>query len=290
MSYHIIDVRLGSAVANDATTTLSYPAGTDAGTFKGAVGHKMMLGSVLLLSPADFTLTFGASDITLTNKYGAGWVAGERIYLELQVAGSAAIEGIKRSIAASAVYINIGAPKAAAAAGVAAAQAVAAAGNLNLTSGTVTFDVPRGVQAVSTAVGDTTQTLTFTGTDEYGAVMVERITLNGTTAVFGKKAFKTVTKVAASAATAGNVSAGSSDVLGLPLFLQDSDFVLKEIQDDAVAAAGIFAAGDQSEPAATTGDVRGTYDPSAACNGAITFRLVAIATDPTYKGLGQYAG
>jgi hypothetical protein len=36
--------------------------------------------------------------------------------------------------------------------------------------------------------------------------------------------------------------------------------------------------------------VRGTYDPDSACNGTKTFTLLVALTDPTYKGVAQYAG
>ena len=59
-----------------------------------------------------------------------------------------------------------------------------------------TLDVPRNIVVDSGGVD--TAVLTFTGTDEYGNTVVESITLNGTTAVAGKKAFKTVTGVSSS--------------------------------------------------------------------------------------------
>ena len=100
--------------------------------------------------------------------------------------------------------------------GIAAAQAVGGAGDLTLngalaSGGVATLDVPRHVSVVSADVGDTTQTATVTGTDRYGNAISEVLTLNGTTTVKGSKNFKTITQVAMSAATVGNVSAGSAD-------------------------------------------------------------------------------
>jgi hypothetical protein len=79
-------------------------------------------------------------------------------------------------------------------------------------------------------------------------------------------------------------------VLGLPFFLQDSDFTLKEIEHNAPAVAGTFVNGDETKPTATTGDVRGPYDPSSLCDGLKVFRLLVAVTDPTYLGLSQFAG
>lgn len=287
MSYKIVETILGAAVANAATFNASYPSGTDAGTFKGAVGHKMMVGNVLLQSPADFTLSFGASNITVTNAYGSTWAAGSRIWLELQTPGANAdVPGVKRSSYAAVVNVNLGAPDTADADGVCTSQAGTGALTINgalASGGVATFDVPRNVVAGWTNAA----VLTVTGTDEYGQEVVES-SASGTS-MAGKKAFKTITGVSSSAAVTG-CTVGTGDVLGLPFFLQEEAMVLKEIQDDAAATAGTLLAGVTTEATATTGDVRGTYDPNAACDGSKVFRLLVAVTDPTYKGVAQYGG
>lgn len=53
---------------------------------------------------------------------------------------------------------------------------------------------------------------------------------------------------------------------------------------------GTFVAGVQTTPTATTGDVRGTYDPVAACDGALAFGFLVNLPDPDYKGVAHYAG
>jgi len=168
---------------------------------------------------------------------------------------------------------------------VAAAQAVAGAANLTLngtlaTAGLVTFGVPRAVQIVSTNAGDTTQTATFTGKDYYGVAMTETVTFNGTTPVFGKKAFKTISAVAISAAMTGNASAGDSDVLGLPI-RTDSRGYLQTFWDTAFVTTGTYAAAVTTSPAtATTGDVRGTFLPPSASNGTRQLIAYITATNP----------
>jgi len=118
---------------------------------------------------------------------------------------------------------------AAAATAVCAAQAVAGAGNLTINgtqasagvaslTGAVTAGqtVGRRVVGVSANAGDTTQTLTVTGTDRNGNVITDTIKLNGTTPVATSLDFLTVTKVAASAATAGNISVGTNNTASTP--------------------------------------------------------------------------
>lgn len=175
--------------------------------------------------------------------------------------------------------------------GIAAAQAVAGAGNLTLngalaSGGTVTLDVPRAVEIDSSDAGDTTQTATVYGTDAYGQPMTETIAFNGTTAVSGQKAFKKVTRVAISAATAGNVTCGTTDILGLPYRCDVRGYV-QTSWNGAFVTTGTFAGADATSPAtATTNDVRGTFTPPDAADGSK--RLVAwlyIEDPDTQTGL-----
>lgn len=99
--------------------------------------------------------------------------------------------------------------------GYAAAQQPAAAGALLLNGALVTngvgqADVARRVVAASANAGDTTQTITVTGTDRYSNSISEALLLNGTTPVFTTQDFLTVTKATISAATAGNVTLGTN--------------------------------------------------------------------------------
>ena len=166
-------------------------------------------------------------------------------------------------------------PETASATAVCAAQAVAGAGNATIdgasaSGGVAILDVARAVNVDSTDSGDTTQTVTVTGTDYWNQVQTEEIALNGTTAVAGKKAFKTITQVAVDGAMTGNLTVGSTDVIGLPYRVTDAGYILRSGWAGALADdAGTFVAADTTSPAtATTGDVRGTYTPSSAANGS----------------------
>lgn len=181
-------------------------------------------------------------------------------------------------------------PIALSATAVAAAQAVAAAGNLTINgasaaSGVATFAVARAVSIVSTGAGDTTQVATVTGTDVYGLPLSEAITFNGTTTVNGKKAFLTVTRVAISAALAGNASVGSTDIFGLPIRANSRNYV-QTAWNGAFVTTGTFTAADATTATTTTGDVRGTYLVPDASNGTKRLTLwVFVADDDTQTGL-----
>jgi hypothetical protein len=189
--------------------------------------------------------------------------------------------------------------------GLAAAQAVAGAGNLTLTAGTgittttdlsgvtrLVLDCARCVDVVSANAGDTTQTATVYGYDIYGQAMSQVVTLNGTTRVPTTKAFKQVYRIAISAATAGNISAGTTDTIGLPYRLTDLGYVTNVMFNQTaitINSTNIKVA-DQTSPATTaTNDVRGTVAVSTSDG---TKRLVmgillpALAAGPAATRVG----
>lgn len=191
--------------------------------------------------------------------------------------------------------------------GLATAQAVGAAGNLTLTAGTgvttsvdaqgttrYVLDTPRCITIDSSDVGDTTQTATVYGYDYLGQAMTETIAFDGTTEVSGTKAFKSVTRIAISAALTGNANAGFNDKLGLPVRVTDAGYIVSAKWAGALADdAGTFAAADTTSPAtATTDDVRGTYIPSSAANGSrrlvMCIAVPAIGCGPNATRVGAY--
>lgn len=205
------------------------------------------------------------------------------------------------------VYIWDVVPLTLQAAGLATAQAVGAAGNLTLTAGTgvtastdaygtirYTLDCPRCVTLVSANAGDTTQTATVYGYDYMGAPMTAAVTLNGATTVVTTKAFRSVTRIAISAATAGNISAGFNDRLGIPVRVTDVGYVTSVKWNATLAQdAGTFVAAVTTDPATvSTGDVRGLYTPSSAANGTrrlvMTIALPAIAVGPQATRAGAF--
>lgn len=57
-----------------------------------------------------------------------------------------------------------------------------------------------------------------------------------------------------------------------------------------IAFTGTIVAADDGLQSATSGDVRGTYTPPVACDGATSFGLWIASLDPTRKGVDQYDG
>lgn len=196
------------------------------------------------------------------------------------------------------ILLPLGAPIASDVDGVCAAQAIAGAVDALIngalaTGGVATFDVPRAVQVDSSNAGDTTQTVTITGTDYWGATVVETIALNGTTDVLGLKAFATVTRVQVSAALAGNLTVGTTGKLGLRYAPVRGGFVRGRLGEDT-ADAGTYAPPIRVTATATTGDVRGTYLPAGALNGTNVYSVViAVQNGPNDSdafGVPQFGG
>lgn len=296
--FDTVQVTLSAATGLGGSFTVPYPTARSADDYLGSGKHEIHTQSyrALFAEAGDFTLTFGASNITVTITTGVSMAPGTVVYLHIDRAERNASKGESIDMADEGrmtllqpVRINLGAPLAAVANAVCLSQALntGADGVINggqAANGVATFATPRNVVAAWTG----TAVITITGTDEYGNTIVES-SASGTS-LTGKKAFKTVTRVRVSA----NVTAltvGTGVVLGLPMFLPDVPDVIREAVNGAVPGTGAtIVAGDQTAATATTGDVRGTYSPNSAPNGTNVYEITALLRDPSYKGRAQFAG
>lgn len=77
----VTQVTLASAVADDATFTVSYPAGITQANLLGSTGGEMVVNgdAAYEQGASGFTAVFGASNITVTNTTGASLPAGSVI-------------------------------------------------------------------------------------------------------------------------------------------------------------------------------------------------------------------
>jgi hypothetical protein len=246
MSFKTSETTIGTAVADNGTFTLAYPSNTSAGTF-AAYGHKMWVDKFqrLLTSPTDFTVSFGASNITVTYLGSTTIPVGARVNAQLNIDGvddeelTTRLEDndVKRSILRNLVEVNLGSPDTADADGYCASQDLTSAGVFSSSTTAAaaiaaaalagTADVPRNVVAAWTG----TAILTITGTDEYGNTVVEKS--GSGTSLTGKKAFKTVTGISSSA-NITSLTVGTGDVLGLPFFVGSADQIIQEFESGAM--------------------------------------------------------
>ena len=163
---------------------------------------------------------------------------------------------------------------------------------VTLSSGSTAYqlDVPRAV-AVTQVTAGTARNFTVTGYDWYGQPMSELIVSVAGSAVNGKKAFYQITGITVSGATTTAVTVGTTDILGSPVRIPNAGYVARAGWNDTLAEdAGTLVDAVATTPSTTTGDVRGTYVPSSACDG--TKRLVmgvllpALAVGPNATRAG----
>ena len=157
----------------------------------------------------------------------------------------------------------------------------------NVTGAVAMFDprqaTSRALQYVSSSASDTTATLTVKGYDVFGVPMTETITLNGTTPVLGKKAFKYIASVTTGVATlVGNVSVGTTDTIGFPVRADAFSYTSVFVVDTLITANTGFTKADVTPVAtAITGDVRGTYTAQTAPDG--TKRVLFIQNPSPFQ-------
>lgn len=296
MSFKTVQGTLAAAVDTTETFTVPYPTGTGAADFKLGVDHKLVAIGAVFTAPEDFTVAFGASNMTVTYNGATTLPEGARYTLQIDEQGAVAGVEVGGRVAYEPVTLGIldlGAPGTADADGIlVSASVLAATGTATVLTGALVaggvavMDAKTGRNVVAAWTG--AAVLTVHGTDMYGNAISES-SASGTS-LAGKKAFKTVTSFSFSA----NVTLctiGSGDVIGLPVYTPNAALVLKESQDGAAAAAGTIVAGlsKATKSTATTADVRGTYDPNAACDGAKVFTLLVAMPDPTAIGSEQYS-
>lgn len=292
MSFSTISAILGSDVATDGTFSVSYPSGTRRGDFINGVAHKLLVNQRLYEAPTDFTVSFGASTATLTWKGETTLTAGAQVRVQFDKPGSEEVKGVNNAAILTVVQVDLGNPATSDDDALRASAAwTGGATALTLIEAGQTFDVPRNV-IITSSGDDSGKTFAVVGEDEYGEEVRETITGANAGVAAGKKAFKTITSVTPSANAAANVKVGFGDVLGLPVWCPGSVAVIGEMQDGAAATAGTLVAGlsPLTAATATNADVRGTYDPNAACDGSKSFSLLLALADPAFKGVPQYAG
>ena len=200
------------------------------------------------------------------------------------------------------VYVWDFVPQTLQTANIAASQTASAAGAVTLTAGTSAKSVvrPDGVsviqlntpRALQINTSTTARTITISGYDYYGQPMTEAITVaTAGTAKSGKKAFYQIASATING-TATAVTIGTTDIFGLPVRCFDAGYVVKVGWNNTLAQdAGTFVVADMTNPAtSTTGDVRGTYQPSTASDGikrlVMTIALPGIAVGPNATRTG----
>ena len=307
MAFKIYTFSPASAVATGGTMAFVLGNAVELGQTKFEGNHVLFaegLGAQFAF-PTDFTVSFSGSTATVTYNGTTSIPAGSVVKLQLETAGennyltqpqpltTKDYLGNIRCVQSNLVRVLLGAPIAASATSLVNAAARTGTNTVTTYAAGTVNDVPRNMQYKSSNAGDTTQTVILRGLDEFGVAMSETITLNGTNAVNGLKAFKTLISDQVSATLAGNLSIGCNTGLGMPFFLPGGTsagigYVVKEVQDGAATTAGTAKGGDLTKATATTGDVRGTWVPNSAADGAKVYELFISGADVSFRGVPQF--
>ena len=201
------------------------------------------------------------------------------------------------------IYVWDVVPQAAVANNVATAQTTSS--TITLTAGTsvksvvtaygtvLQLDCPRALSIVSGTGTLTDRNVTITGYDYYGQPMSEVIatgTVQSTT-VPGKKAFYQISGATISGALGATIAIGTNDLLGIPVRVTDGGYICHVGWNGSFTIdGGTFVAAATATATTTTGDVRGTFDPSSATDGikrlVVGIMLPGIAVGPNATRVG----
>lgn len=189
--------------------------------------------------------------------------------------------------------MQLGEPVATDVDGILDGQSIAAAGNTTTFASAYSHSVmgKYGRNVVVVSDGAATSTVTVTGYDYLGQKIVETLTLNGTTQVVGKKAFKFIEDVAWGLTASRTIDVGWGNGLGVPYCIFKSVF---EMVDDAEPSAGTVTVGlaKGTTATATTADPRGLWTPHASFlpDGSRSYVLGAWLRQGQLHGEAHYGG
>lgn len=132
---------------------------------------------------------------------------------------------------------------------------------------------PYGRTVTVVASGAATSAVTVFGRDYLGQPVKETLTLNGTSAVAGVKAFKYVDRIQAASTAATTIDLGFGARFGLPY---KTRAVEREFVDHVLAAAGTLVQPSTVTATATSSDPRGLYTPTTTPDGVKLIEIDAV--------------
>lgn len=156
-----------------------------------------------------------------------------------------------------------------------------------------TKSIARNVRITS---GGDDRGITFlvVGYDLYGYPMSEAITGSNASVASGTKAFKYIASITPSGAVATTASAGTGDVIGLPLRADYFGQVMINYNNTWITASTGFTAAVTTTASTTTGDTRGTYALQSASDNSkrlmvyVTPTVAAVSGNNTNLVTGLY--
>lgn len=316
MAFIIASTVASAAVATNGTFTVAAPTIAMAGSIKNRGGHYFTVRGMgaQFNFPVDWSVSWSGLTATITYLGTTSIPAGSTINVQFEVDGddvnfpyhnlngnqfdkSGAAVSPFRGTFGQIFKVDFGAGAVTTTAALLATQALSTTTLYTLTAAqqvAATLQFPRNI-IVKSSTTDTTQTLTVRGFDEYGQAMTEAFTMNGTSDVVGKKAWKRIVSLQSDITLAGTISVGTGAIFGLPFYLPAETGtgvgnIIKESQDGATPTPGTFVGGVLTKATATTGDVRGMVTPNVTPDATKVYSVYMFVADPSFLGVPQYAG
>jgi len=183
--------------------------------------------------------------------------------------------------------VDLGAPVAAAAAGIMSAVSI----NTAVTKGGTVVSTwrpsmmgPYGRNLTVTLSGAGTPTVTIRGRDYLGQPVSENIVATGAAAAVGKKAFKYVDNISSALVASTTLNLGYGNLFGVPYAITK---VTDEFMDDAAPTAGTFTLATATQTA-TSADPRGSYVPNTVPDGVHTYSFMAYCQTNQLHGVAHF--
>lgn len=147
-------------------------------------------------------------------------------------------------------------------------------------------DAPFGRNVILSCSGSNTSSVEVHGFDYLGQPMIEMLTLNGTSAVSGKKAFKYIQSIEIPNSTATVITVKCGNVLGLPYRTSQ---ILAQTKDGVSGNTVTLTAPVNTVQTATSGDPRGTVTLGSYATPA-NFKLICVASPEIFTIDGKKYG
>jgi hypothetical protein len=259
--------------AGTSVRSVTTIAGTSALSLDVARGVSVTTATAAVATLSTVVIAGTGGQITFASQ--AGLVTGQRMTISGTLGGTGTITGYTNPT----TYILT--------------AVTATSATLTTTAGAAVVTTAGTPTGLTYTLGVAPVTVTVSGFDYYGQAMSEAITSSAavSTAVSGLKAFYLVTSVSVSGATGTALTVGTTDVIGLPIRVFDAGYIVNAKYNNTLAAnAGNFVAAATATATTTTGDVRGTFAPSGACDGikrlVMCIACPAIAVGPNATRVG----
>jgi hypothetical protein len=290
-----MNIILKETIPQNGVLILQYPEDKNEGHFFGAANHTLAINGVFFRSPRDFVVIIQPDKMLFIWHGKVPLSAGILLNLQLEIPGGDFYYDqkigvtVQNMVHSPMFMVNLASPLAADLQYWVKSGAASDAKALPLNQDHV--QTARNV-TIHSESDNSHCIFVIAGEDMYHRPVVEHITGPNGAICEGKKAFARLTRITVTAPTTGEVSIGTGNKFGLPVFLPSPGYLMREVINGKAVSGGTIASGDLTIPSATTGDRRGTYTPPEGmeANGKNSIHLLLSLLAPGNIGIPDFAG